>query len=356
MTGIYRDKRITLKLTVILIILTMIFILPGCSEDSGGGSSEKPGTIVSETDDTLTIVDQARREVTVPKKIDSIALSYRVVIRPIISLGEGGKIRGCGKTEDFLFKLQPSLKKAVDVGKGVADLEALAELEPDVFFNKANDPETLDSVEKLGIPAIGLSFEDTEEMITALDILGKVLGRQKKAEKLISYYDKKTEADKKAAEKIKNKKTAIVMGSSIGKVADDSMLQGSMIKMAGGQNAAQDLEVNELWPTAGTEQIFDWDPDYIFISGSEGANYTAEDIYAKKAWAEMKAVKNRHVYTMPAQEDSWEFPGVVSVLGIDYMISKMYPDRMPEKKLRKNVDEFYKLSYGRTFTPKELGY
>lgn len=357
MTSEKKTSRITAaKLAAVILVFLIAFMLPGCSGTGSGDSSEKPGTVVAENDDSITIVDQAQREVTVPKKINSIALSYRVVIRPIISLGEGGKIKGCGKTEDFLFELQPSLKKAVDVGKGVADLEALAELEPDVFFNKGNDPETLDSVEKLGIPAIGLSFEDTEEMITALDILGKVLGKQKKAEKLISYYDNKIAADEKAAEKIKDKKTAIVMGSSIGKVADGTMLQGSMIRTAGGVNAAEDLEATELWPTAGTEQIFDWDPDFIFISGSEGANYTAEDIYKKKAWSEMKAVKNRHVYVMPAQKDSWEFPGVVSALGIDYMISKMYPDRMPSEKLQKNVDEFYKLSYGRTFAPEQLGY
>ena len=347
-----------MKKTALLIALIFIFAisLPACDNTGSGTSSEEPGTVIEETDDNITLVDQAGREVTVPKDIDSIALSYRVVIRPIISLGEGDKIKGCGKTEEFLFDVQPSLKKAVDVGKGVADLEALADLEPDIYFHKANDLDTLDSVQELGIPAVGVSFENTEEMITALKVIGTALGREKKADKLISYYEDKIAADESLAESRKAKKTAVVMGSSIGKVADDTMLQGDMIRLAGGINAASDIEATELWPTAGTEQIFDWDPDYIFITGSEGANYTAEDIYKKKAWSEMKAVKNRHVYVMPAEKDSWEFPGVVSVLGIDYMISKMYPEDMSDKQLRKNADEFYQLSYGRTFTPKELGY
>ena len=344
------------KLTAIILTICLILTMAGCSGANQSSSDKAPGNVIEKIDESLTIVDQAGREVTVPRKAENVALSYRVVIRPIISLGAGERIKGCGKTEDFLFKLQPSLKKAVDVGKGVADLEALADLAPDVFFNKANDPETLDSVEKLGIPAVGLSFEDTEQMITALDIIGKVLNCEKKADKLITYYKEKVKADEQMAEKRENKKTAIVMGSSIGKVADDSMLQGDMIRLAGGINAAKDLEVKELWPTAGTEQIFSWDPDYIFITGSESANYTAEDIYKKKAWSEMKAVKNRHVFVMPAAEDSWEFPGVVSVLGVDFMISKMYPEDMPRRQLKKNVNEFYRLSYGKTFSEKELGY
>ena len=33
---------------------------------------------------------------------------------------------------------------------------------------------------------------------------------------------------------------------------------------------------------------------------------------------------------MPAAVDSWEFPGVVSTLGIDYMMHIMYPELMPD--------------------------
>ncbi len=59
------------------------------------------------------------------------------------------------------------------------------------------------------------------------------------------------------------------MGSSIGKVADGSMLQGEMLERAGAINCAADMQATELWPTAGTEQIFKWNPEYIFITNSE---------------------------------------------------------------------------------------
>ena len=137
---------------------------------------------------------------------------------------------------------------------------------------------------------------------------------------------------------------------------DGSMLQGKMLELAGAVNCAADLKATELWPTAGTEQIFAWDPDYIFITNSESAVYSAEDILKDPAWSQMKAVRNKHVYVMPAAADSWEFPGVVSTLGIDYMTHIMHPDLMDEQTLVQNVDEFYELSYGRTFSREELGY
>lgn len=331
--------------------------LCGCGDSANKPESNEPaGTIIEETSETITIVDQAGRIVTVPKEYDSLALCYRVVIRFLLSLDQGDKIKGIGKSEEFLEVLEPGLKDCMDVGKGVADIEALAELDPDIFFHKFHDTETLEAVEALGIPSVGIDVETPESMIVALDLLGKVCGEEEKAQQLIDFYDSRLAETEKKTETIEKKKTAIIMGSTIGKVADSSMLQGEMIERAGGINAAAEISATELWPTAGTEQIFAWDPEYIFITGSESAAYSVEDILTDPAWSEMKAVKNKNVYVMPAAVDSWEFPGVVSTLGIDYMMHIMYPELMSDKQLEDRVDEFYQLSYGRTFEREDLGY
>lgn len=347
-------------LAAVLILVMALTCLCACGESSEQAakpeSTEKPGTILEETDSEMTIVDQAGREVTVKKDSESIALCYRVAIRFLLSLDQGDKIRGIGKSEEFLEELQPSLKDCKDVGKGVVDIEALADLNPDLFFHKASDVEGLEAVEDIGIPAIGIEIETPEEMVVALDLMGKVCGQQEKAQQLIDYYNEQLKEIEKITSKVKNKKTAIVMGSSIGKIADGTMLQGEMLERAGGINCAADIEATELWPTAGTEQIFNWNPEYIFISNSENAVYDADDILNDKAWSEMKAVKKNNVYVMPAEKDSWEFPGVVSVLGIYYMIHTMYPELVSDEQLETKVNELYELSYGRTFDREELGY
>lgn len=345
--------------SVMIMILAALLMLTGCGQGSSGGNASSdviPGTVISETESELTIIDQAGREVTVTKDPGSIALCYRVVVRFLLNLDMGDRISGMGKTEPFLEDVQPSLADAADVGKGVADLEALAELKPDLFIHKASDTETLESVQKIGIPSVGIDVETPDEMLTALDILGKVCGAEERAKELAEYYELSIGMSQDLAASIsnKNKKTAIVMGSSIGKVADSSMLQGKMLETAGAVNCAAELKATELWPTAGTEQIFSWDPDYIFITGS--ASYTAEDIYSEPAWSEMKAVKEKHVYTIPSEYDSWEFPGIVSALGIEYMMSAMYPELMPDEQLERDVNEFYELAYRQAFSREKLGY
>ena len=353
-------KKTAAVLLAALLLLSSITIT-GCGKnpaDSTDSGINAAGTVISETDTELTVIDQAGREVTVMKDPESIALCYRVVIRFLINLGVGDRITGIGKSEPFLEEIQPSLKDCTDVGKGVADIEALAELKPDLFIHKASDTETLEAVQKIGIPAIGIDVETPEEMVTALELLGKVCGAEDKAQELIEYYQGSIERSRSLADTIsdEDRVTAIVMGSSIGKVADGSMLQGRMLETAGAVNCAADLKATELWPAAGTEQIFSWDPDYIFITGSEGAVYTAEDIYNDPAWSELKAVKNGHVVMIPSERDSWEFPGVISALGIDYMMSVMYPDLLSESELEKNVSAFYELAYGKAYSREELGY
>ncbi len=356
-TGTVKNRIICCLLTLAMLI-TFTVSLTGCGADQGPQTVENAGQVISETDTDITIVDQAGREVTVSRDIDSIALCWRVVIRFLLNLDQGDKITGMGKSEPFLEEMQPSLKDCADVGKGVADIEALAELEPDLFIHKSSDVETLDAVQEIGIPSIGINVETPEDMIVAVDILGKVCGAEDKADELISFYNKEIGHCEEISAGIADDKkcTAVVMGTSIGKVADGTMLQGRMLDLAGAVNCADGMKATELWPTAGTEQIFSWDPDYIFITGSESAVYTPEDIYNEDAWSELKAVKNRHVYLMPSEADSWEFPGIVSVLGVEYMMNTMYPDLMTDEVLESKVSEFYALAYGRTMERDELGY
>lgn len=356
----------TRTLTKIIAMILCFVIALTCLTACGGSSAssdevlsqngDKPGTVIEETDEYVTIVDQAGREVTAKKNPETIALCYRVIIRFLLNLEQGDKIVGVGKSEKFLDELEPNLANAVDVGKGVADVEAVAELNPDIFLHKASDVETLDAIQDLGIPSVGIRVENQEDMVTAFEIMGKICGKEDKAKELIDFYNSHIEKCQSLTKDIENKKSAIVMGSSIGKVADGSMLQGNMIEIAGGINCADELKATELWPTAGAEQIFAWNPDYIFITNQEGAVYDADDILNDPAWSEITAVKNKDVYVMPAKEDSWELPGIVSVIGIEYMIRTMYPDLLSDEELEKDVNDLYELSYGKTFERDELGY
>lgn len=354
----FRSAFITKKLIALTIAVLLTICLFGCGTEQSTESTEKPGTVISETENDFVMVDQAGREVTVKKDVKSIALCYRVVTRMLISLGQADKIVGSGRTDDFIDILAPEMTDVPDVGMGVPDIEELAEVNPDLYFGNARDIEGLEALEEIGISAIGVSIETPDEIMTALELVGKACGQEERVAELKDYYNGELEKTEELAKKIKDKdrKTAIVMGSSMGKIAHGSMLQGEMLELAGATNCAAELQASEIWPTAGMEQIFEWDPEYIFISHSKDATYTVEDILNDPSLSELKAVKNKNVYLMPSDLDSWELPGLVSVLGIDYMMHVMYPELLSDEELEQKKDDFYNTCYGRTFSREELGY
>ena len=73
-------------------------------------------------------------------------------------------------------------------------------------------------------------------------------------------------------------------------------------------------------------------------------------------WSDLSSVKNRRIYLVPTDRDSWEFPGVSTCLGILWMLMKMYPDYYSQEEFLSEVDAFYDFAYGMTFDLDYLGY
>ena len=74
------------KITATLLVMLLLFAFSGCGGSETVSSDTEPGTVIAQNDEEITIVDQAGREVTVKRDIESIALSYRVAIRFLLSL------------------------------------------------------------------------------------------------------------------------------------------------------------------------------------------------------------------------------------------------------------------------------
>ena len=342
------------KFTALFLTLLLLLVFTGCSP-----ASEPPAdTADGNQAETFTITDQAGRTVEIPNNVESVAMTWGPAANFVLALGKGDIISAFNYSGEFAAKVSPNLANVSSVGKGKPDMEALAKLKPDVFIHKANDTATLEAVQDLGIPAVGIYSETQDDLLVATELVGKVLGAEEQATKLINFYNEKINF---AADLVKDipadeRKTVIVMGSEIGKVANGTMLQSFLIETAGGINLAKDIVSEETWPTVGTEQIFSWDPDYIFCVNSSQATYSPEELKADASFANLKAVKNDQIAIVPSDQDLWDFPGVQSCLGVLWMLNQMYPDLYSEADLIKDIDAFYNLAYGMTFDREWLGY
>lgn len=342
------------KLVVLLLAVVMLSAMSGCSQ------SQKTMTAKDAAPAKIAITDQTGRQVEVPAEVKKVSTIYGVAVTYVTALGKADLLvsKSDGIKSPCLYDyIAPSILKLDNAGLKEPDLEKLATLKPDVYIGRGRDTAALEGVQGINIPAIGIAPETTEQIFATYDLLGKVLGAEDKAAELKTLYGGVVEKAKSLTVNVKKKPTAIMMGSSIGKVANESMLQSYLIETAGGENLAKNIKTTELWPQVGVEQIFAWDPEYIFITSYGSTNYTVEDIMNDPTWKNVTAVKNGHVFKTPCSLESWELPGPSSALGTLWMVKQMFPDLYSDADLEKDVTAYYNEIYpGNTFSRQILGY
>ena len=338
-------------LSLLLAVALLLPALAGCSA---------PERTAQPTATGPAVIDGAGRVLAVPEdgSEERIASVYATAVPFLAALGITDQVAAVNCKSIFWTNADPNLDAAGSVGRGVVDLEALAACGATVLVHRANDSETVEAVERLGMDVGCISAEDMEGIYDTLTLLGTYFDAEERAEEVIAWMNEKfRRIDEIVAEIPEEERvTALVMGSELGRVAGGDMLQSWMIQKAGGIPVAAEVENNGNWVTVGVETIFQWDPEFLFCTSSAALDYTLEDILEGDAWDAAAAVQEGHVAVIPAKIDTWDMPGVACVLGTFWMLRQMYPDRFSLEELEAEVEEYYTFLFGRTFAPDYLGY
>lgn len=339
-----------------LILTLLMLLLTGCTEQEQSPAETVTAPVVP--DGYHIVVDQSGTQVVLKQDIKSTALIYGPSINFLLALGVADRVVGVSSIWGFFSIVEPQLANVGTVGRGSVDLEAVAKLKPDVFIHRKGDNRTVQALAELGIPTVCIWPESTEDIKQTIRVLGETFGVQQRAEDLVAYYEEKVAFAQELLQSVppEERKTAIVMGTELGRVAHGTMLQSFMLETAGAYNCAKQIESVQTWPLVGTEEIFAWNPDFIFCTNSPASEYSVEEVMENSTWSELKAVKNKQVLLVPTLMDSWEFPGMASCLGFLWMLSQMYPDIYPEEEFLAEVDSFYQFMYGMTFSRDYLGF
>ena len=330
------------------IIISLCLLLSLCACDT----KKNKQTEIKET-----IIDGAGRIVNVRQNAKDLTAAsvYFVAVPFFEALDITDRIKAVNARTSFWLEADENLKNASTVGKGTVDLEKLAIYAPDVLVHRSNDSQTVDAVEKLGIDVICITVENADDVIQTLSMLGKYFGVEENANKAIDWFNSKLKMIEEIVKTIpdENKKTALLMGGDIGRVAGNDMIQSWMIEKAGGIPVVEE-GTNHNWVDIGIEKVFTYNPDYIFITSSAARNYDIEDLFNNPKYSSLNAVKERNIFEVPTKLDSWDMPGLSCVLGIMYMLHNFYPDLFTIENLEDEVDDYYRFMFGRCFDS-ELG-
>ena len=126
-----------------------------------------------------------------------------------------------------------------------------------------------------------------------------------------------------------------------------SWMQTRLVEMAGGAVAWQDVQASSGWTIVTIEQIAAWDPDVILIVAyNDDPSAIVATLKEDAQWKTLRAVQNGKLYGFPKDLYSWDQPDTRWVLGLQWLATVLYPERLKPETLMPAVQEFYQFAYG----------
>ena len=303
-------------------------------------------TALAEEETSIVLTDQAGREVVLEKPAETLVSCYYITTYAAMALGVSDRIVGLEKKADsrpIYHMAAPELLEKPQVGSlKEFNLEAAAALEPDLVLMPVKLLDSAETLTDLGIQVLVVDPESQEKVEEMLVLIAQACGVEDRAEALLAYYDEKLAMVAEIAET--EDKPLVYMGgnSSYLTTAPGGMYQSDLIALAGGVNAAQDIEDN-YWANVSYETVLAKDPEVIVIPG--GADYTVEDVLADEQLADVIAVKNGEVYQMPSELEEWDSPIPSGILGVMWMTSVLNEEEYPFEQFRQDAVDYYKTFY-----------
>lgn len=304
---------------------------------------------------TRTIMDQAGRTVTLSAEVDRVVTTWRPGTLLVISAGGRDKIVGVDSSSqrsEFLTAVFPGILDLPGVGnkKGL-NVEQIVAVKPDVVFiwHGADTEPVIQQLESQGIPAFVLIPESLDQMKEAVSLIGEILGTEEQAQKMIQYYDDTLAmlAEKVGSIPEAEKLRVYMVGSSgVFSTVPGTMYQHFIIESAGGINVGAELQGG--FSDVSAEQVVAWNPDVIVAV--QYCDCTVDEILSNPQLQTVKAVQDGRVYMFPHSMDPWDYPEPRSILGMLWLAHTLYPERMADVDLLKEVDTFHETFFGKSFT------
>lgn len=354
------NKTVLKSIVILLILLLVSMIVYGVTredkvvKDETAHLMETPVEKLRNDSGNKTVIDTTGVSVEMKQAVEKIA----VVPIPWTSIvyiidGTGEKLVGIhpsakkSYSECILKKLAPEIENTSTDAIGMdfaINMEEVKKLNPDVMIVWDYQTKEAEQLKALGVPAISLKYGTLEDLQNGIKVIGSILGKEEKAEKLVAYHQEAITYFQSKEDQLNNtsKPRVLYLRDEELKVAGKGAVNTILIQMAGGENVAKD--VAGQWTSVTMEQIIAWDPEIIIIS--QFSDVTPQTLYNNSIkgqdWSQIDAVQNMKVYKAPMGIYRWDAPCAETPLMIKWMAQIFHPDIFNDFILEDDLKGFYK--------------
>ena len=300
-----------------------------------------------------TIVDMLGRKVTIPAEVERVVTTYTPATQFVMALGADDRLVAGASglpNQNIFTKIKPDIEDLPKVGsknKGI-NIESVMELDPDlvIMFPHGDGVETADRLKELGIATLVINPESFSQIRETNILLGKALNLEKKAKKVDEQYKKimKIISKTKSIPKSERKKVYFANSELLDTVGEN-ILQTDLIEKSGAVNPAK--EVKKGFIKASSEELINWNPDYIIVS--QFYRKSLKKLKNINKYQSIAAFQKNKIYRIPSNLEPWDYPSPSSALIIPWLSKKLYPEKFSDLSVEKIVNDFYKTLYGKTF-------
>ncbi len=355
------------RLLSLILALTMLMNLVACSTTNDPGketAGDATQTTAAQNNDgettvgepgTVQFTDDAGRQIELPAQITRIMstgpisqlILFAIAPDMLVGLSDDFSKASRGIIPDEYFELNylGQLYKSADM-----NIEALALAAPQVIIDIGQSmsagAEDMDSLQKqTGIPTIYIA-SDLSNMSQVYRTLGKLLGREERAEELALFCERiysRTESIMDQVGDNKVKTMYVLFGDGHNVLAKGSY-HAELLDWLTDNVAVVDNPVNKgSGNEVDMEQIMLWDPEFILFAAEGVYDTVAED----PVWSKMTAIANDNYVEVPSVPHTWmgNPPGVQRYLSLIWLTDLLYPDYC-DYDVKAEVLEFYRLFYG----------
>ena len=294
------------------------------------------------------IHDHAGRLVFIDRPVERLISGFYISTSAIIALGLEDKLVGIEARADMrpIYALAaPQLLDLPNVGTARDfNMEAALALEPDLVVLPIRLRDAAEIMEELGVPVILVEPECPDKLIEMFTMISAAMGVRDRTISLIQSYERSLKEVAELTEGITDRPVVYMGGvGTYLSTSPSGMYQSSLIELAGGINAAGDIEGTSRIEVS-YEQLLAINPDVIIIPPE--AAYTKEDILNNPQLVYLSAVQNGRIYHMPSSFEAWDSPVTSFPLGIRWLLSVLHEDVYPFEDMKEYAAAFHLEFFG----------
>ena len=335
-----------MKKTIILFLILSL-LLCGCGQAGANTTIE-----------TQEFTDSTGRIVNLPAKITKIAITgplSQIYILPLAGdMLVGVSTAYADDAQDYLpaYIYEKAEIGQLYGGKGEMDLEALLAAAPDAVIDigeakKTTADDLTALTEQTGIPFIHIDAT-VATAPEAYRILGKLLGREEKAEELAVWCENTYTTIAAMMETVDTDGARKSLLYCLGDMGVNVIAQGSFHAetinfMSDNLAVVEDVVSSGAGNEVDLEQILLWNPDVIIFAPDS----CYDNIASSTQWQSVGAVSRGNYYKTPTGPYGWlsSPPAVQRYLGMLWLGQLLYPE-YTQYDLQTEVTGYYKLFYG----------